>query len=1023
MDQRGPTTRDPNLPFVRRVPGRLFFLSLFVCSAGLASAQDVPVQLLVGEAPLLPEQVRQNIATQLSRPVELVDVLPSEGAAVSLQGVARDQVDVRCRDAKGVSRTRKLSVSKRPGDAAPEVAMVVAELLSANPAPFAEGQAEQGAEIEGQVVDQQGAPVVEAKLKLIGAADAGAEATDTDQAGRFRIPPVPFGSYVLRAQAEGFEPVEHSLVLSAPQRGLVIQLQRLAPGSERADIEGQVRGPDGEPVPEAKLLLYLEQGGNRVAVESTDTDQAGRFRIPDVALGSYTIDVEAPSYVSRTEPVAVQAAVHDLDLKLEAQGAGTYHTTVQSTRAPLPTQDATSTTVITRQDIENIPGGSTRQLNDVIETQPGMVGDNYGAIHVRGNFAGLQLRVDGVQLPPAIQERLQQLLDPQIIQEAKVIVGGLPAEYGEDVGGVIDIKTRHPDQPIQGESTTTYGTYNHVEEQANVAGAAGPFSIIAAGMLQTTQRGLDPEAVDPILHDRLNEGRGFLRIDDRLTSHDRIELLGVYAESHYQIPIDPTLLPLTQGPANAMRGIDQYGNSPEDFVPYNANPTELEREAFGALSYYHDFDARSQLQIAPFIRYQQSDLNGDPASTVNCGTLGLLGATADPMQECSSVNHQVEQGGLQINQSIGAGFNDFKFGLLVDYQHSSVAYGDFTRLDTPPYGADPSLTASGEDDVDTLLAGIYFQDKMTFGKFTLFPGVRLDALNVSLQSQTSCSLSATSTSATSCSKTLWGPSFRLGAAYAFTNEVVLHGFVGRLWQPPSFDAPAAARILGAIPATSPVPFDLTAEEDNYAELGISARVIPQLTLTLTPWVRLSTNTIDDEEIGDTALTADYNYNQGRAWGAEFAANLVIRKNLRAFGNFSYQVSEGEGIATSQYLFTPQQINFPGYQATDNAQLFTANLGFDLADNAQTTHLSGLMRYGSGLRTGPINNATLPPTTIVDVSLRHRFDFVPLHPEVAFDVQNLFNVVYAYRISTGSLAGTSYGSLREFNVRLIIPFGS
>ena len=147
-----------------------------------------------------------------------------------------------------------------------------------------------------------------------------------------------------------------------------------------------------------------------------------------------------------------------------------------------------------------------------------------------------------------------------------------------------------------------------------MAGAAGPFSVIAAGMLQTTQRGLDPEAVDPILHDRLNEGRGFLRIDDRLTSHDRIELLGVYAESHYQIPIDPTLLPLSAGPGQCDAGHRPVRKLPRDFVPYDSNPTELEREAFGALSYFHDFDARSQLQIAPFIRYQQSDLNCDPAT-------------------------------------------------------------------------------------------------------------------------------------------------------------------------------------------------------------------------------------------------------------------------------------------------------------------------------------------------------------------------------------------------------------------------
>ena len=66
-------------------------------------------------------------------------------------------------------------------------------------------------------------------------------------------------------------------------------------------------------------------------------------------------------------------------------------------------------------------------------------------------------------------------------------------------------------------------------------------------------------------------------------------------------------------------------------------------------------------------------------------------------------------------------------------------------------------------------------------------------------------------------------------------------------------------------------------------------------------------------------------------------------------------------------------------------------------------------------------ATLPASTIVDVTLRHRFD-IPLRPELAIDVRNLFDVVYAYRISTGSLAGTAYGSLREVDLRLMIPWG-
>src|SRR5580700_10933930 len=88
-----------------RVLSHVCFLSL-ICFAGLARAQDLPVQLSAGEAPLRPAQVRESISNQLSRPVALVDALPSEGAAVSLEGTAPDLVQVRCRDAKGINRSR-----------------------------------------------------------------------------------------------------------------------------------------------------------------------------------------------------------------------------------------------------------------------------------------------------------------------------------------------------------------------------------------------------------------------------------------------------------------------------------------------------------------------------------------------------------------------------------------------------------------------------------------------------------------------------------------------------------------------------------------------------------------------------------------------------------------------------------------------------------------------------------------------------------------------------------------------------
>jgi hypothetical protein len=772
------------------------------------------------------------------------------------------------------------------------------------------------------------------------------------------------------------------------------------PATEPFEIEGQIVSSRGAPVAEAQLVLFrVAPGHGDAVVESTDTDRAGRFRIPPVPPGAYLLDVRADGFDTLRYAFQLSAPVGDLVLRLDPTAEDPAHMTFVYAPTALPGADGTSTSTLTAKEIQALPGGTTRSLDDVIATQPGIIRDNYGAIHVRGNFAGLALRIDDIPLPPSVQNRLQQLLGSQIVERAEVIVGGLPAEFGESAAGIVDIQTRRPGPKPDGQLLLAYGTYDALEGQAFGAGRFGPLSVVAAASLGTTERGLDPPAATPILHDRLRAGRAFLSADDRLADRDHLRLLVAYGESHYQIPIDPTLLPLMAAPPGAIRAGDQYGNAPPDFVPYGANPTEQERDLFSALSWFHDFGPRATLQIAPFVRYERSSLACDPA--------GALGATADPGQTCSDVLHRVVQGGLVVNQAIGVGRHDFKAGLLFDDSHSTVDYTEYFRDDASQSGGpDPAQTISGQDHVEVLLGAVYVQDRIALGNWSLFPGLRLDLQRASFDG---------------VHTTLIGPSVRLGGSYAVTPRLLAHAFVGYLWQPPTYDAPTAARVLGVVPAGSPIPSDLEAELDAYAEVGLAAQLLPQLRVAITPWVRFSRHTIDDSEVGDTALTADYNYDHGRAAGLEVSGVWALWRRLHGFANATFEISQGSGIASARSLFTPEQLAFTGYQAIDNAQRVSANAGLDLADQAGSTHLSGLVTFGSGLRTGPTNNATLPASTVVDVTLRHRFD-IPLRPEVAVDVRNLFDVVYAYRISTGSLAGSAYGSLREVDLRLMIPWG-
>ncbi|MHB8416794.1 MAG: TonB-dependent receptor [Myxococcales bacterium] len=774
---------------------------------------------------------------------------------------------------------------------------------------------------------------------------------------------------------------------------MLLCLSAAAPSGE---IDGVVRGSAGEPVAGAAVML---DGVGGPAVLSTETDPAGRFRLAPVAPGSYSLEVRAAGYAPLRLPLALAGPVARLTLTLEAPGGDRYHTTIRSGGAPLPSREPTSTSAVGRAEIEALPGGTTLPLNQIAATQPGVTPDEYGAIHVRGNFEGLQLRIDGIPLPPGLQDRLQQLLESQLVEELHVTVGGVPAEIGEQVAGVLAAELRRPAGPPSGEAELSYGSYGNTIVQANMGGGAGGLSILGSASFQSTGRGLDAPAPTPILHDGLLDGRGLLKVDDRLGARDDLELLALYGESHYQIPIDPTELPLSQLPQG--RQPDGYGNTPPPFVPYDANPTELERDGFAALAWRHDFTPRARFEVQPFFRYEASDLA--------CDTAGQLGPTADPGATCSTVDHRVLQGGAQVDETLGLGPNDLKAGALADFRHSSATYSQFFRNDASPAGgAAPGRTISGEDILDALFAGVYAQDTLRLRRWTIELGLRLDAQQAALAGTAETAL-------------LWGPSVRLGASYAVSEAVVLHGYAGQLWQPPSFDAVTAARVLGLVPAGAAVPLDLQGETDWVAELGVSARVLPQLTLTVTPWGRLAKDVLDDQEVGDTALTADYNYRRGRALGADASALLAVRRYLHAFANVTVEVAQGQGIATATYLFTPQQLASTGWQALDNAQLVSGNAGADWSVDGGATHLAGLVTFGSGLRTGPTNGATLPPYWTLDLTLRHRFER-PLPFELAFDAKNLFGEVVAYRIATGSLAGSAYGPLSEVDARLTVFYG-
>jgi hypothetical protein len=91
--------------------------------------------------------------------------------------------------------------------------------------------------------------------------------------------------------------------------------------------------------------------------------------------------------------------------------------------------------------LETIPQGENAPLNQVILQMPAVAQDSFGQIHVRGEHANVQFRINGVELPEGLSV-FGQALETRFARSISLLTGALPAQYGFFTAGVLDIQTK-----------------------------------------------------------------------------------------------------------------------------------------------------------------------------------------------------------------------------------------------------------------------------------------------------------------------------------------------------------------------------------------------------------------------------------------------------------------------------------------------------------------------------------------------------------------------------------------------------
>src|SRR5216117_541482 len=131
----------------------------------------------------------------------------------------------------------------------------------------------------------------------------------------------------------------------------------------------------------------------------------------------------SPAGAEETERVIVQSEEMDITREAIVPSLGATRYTVGPDR------------------LDSQAGGENAPFNQTLLRFPGVAQDSFGQLHVRGEHANLQYRIDDVLIPESFPD-LGQALEASFADKNSLITGPLAVQFGSRNTGVIDIHTK-----------------------------------------------------------------------------------------------------------------------------------------------------------------------------------------------------------------------------------------------------------------------------------------------------------------------------------------------------------------------------------------------------------------------------------------------------------------------------------------------------------------------------------------------------------------------------------------------------
>ena len=761
--------------------------------------------------------------------------------------------------------------------------------------------------------------------------------------------------------------------------GLAAAACLAGPAAAAPRVDGDVGGSvvdstSGTPLSGGEVRLT--RAGSTVAVATTDA--FGRYVIHNLSAGGYTIEVRYLGYraVSRDVTVGPGDETAAADFRLVPLPLNLSAVEVRAA-VPLAVDTRTGNQVFKQNDYHGAPTNTTSQI--LQQSIAGSVRAPTGEVHIRGQHAEYTYYVDGVPVPAGISGSLNELFDPEVVNQIDFQTGGWDAEYGNKNTAIVNVNTRIPTGGFHLDASGYGGSFHANGQALNASTNAGKWGFFFSGARQETEMRREPVVFDTLrntaenFHNDGTDLFGFAKVQYVPSDRDVVNLDLNRSRTRFAVPFD------------SVEGIiDDHQQDVNGFV----NLGWRHRFAEGASG----SGRSSELFTGAFFR------DGSLLYTPGLTDSATFAFSPDTTHYILAEDRNFHSAGVKVDYTLRPHHGlEFKTGVLASFTGGHENFSTLTKAGSPGPASNSDLKGSD--------VGVYAQTAIApSDKWELRTGVRFDNHNAPFagnQHQVS-------------------PRVKLSF---FPNPAnTFWVYYGRLFVPTNVED---LRAITSVADSGVVTAPTLPERDNFYEVGYVHRFPFGVVTKLSGYYKRSAPGIDDNTVPGSAIVTSVNI--ANIWVRGIEGVVEVRPPGPVSGYVNLALNHAYGIGPITGGFFPVEPP-SGYFDLDHDQRLSGVASVVYSQRGFYASATGI--YGSGLINANPPDSTygtglfdfnkanhVSPNFILNASAGYTWAVgnVVIRPQLYVD--NVFD--HKYLLKGAFFSGASVGRPRSVQLRVNI----